>query len=159
MLYFRETRIAYTGRAVLERTLQTRVQARHTHRGVQGEVFSRKAQLINCWLVSWEVDGGGQDLWPSKQTLSVPSKISPPLPDNIIQSKYPFSYFAPITFGSKKKTSFWILPWIQRVTNTFHRYVHNGQGYLPFNMLHQSHLITNLNSRNQSAQVRNPKLP
>ena len=96
----RETRIAYTGRAVLERTLRQGYKL-GTHSGVQGEVFSRKAQLINCWLVSREVDGGGQDLWPSKQTLSVPSKISPPLPDNIIQSKHSFSYFPPITIGLK----------------------------------------------------------
>ena len=87
------------------RRVDLRVQRAHAQGAgrqgsVRGEVFSRKAQLINCWLVSREVDGGGQDLWPSKQTLSVPSKISPPLPDNIIQSKYPFSYFAPIIFGS-----------------------------------------------------------
>jgi transposase InsO family protein len=30
-----------------------------------GEVFSRKAQLINCWLVSREVDRVQQDLWTS----------------------------------------------------------------------------------------------
>jgi len=40
---FRETRIAYHGRAVPERTKGTPLG---THRGVQGEVFSRKAQLI-----------------------------------------------------------------------------------------------------------------
>ena len=96
----RETRIAYTGRAVLERTLRQGYKL-GTRSGVQGEVFSRKAQLINCWLVSREVDGGGQDLWPSKQTLSVPSKTSPPLPDNTIQSKHSFSYFPPITIELK----------------------------------------------------------
>ncbi len=100
-MFIRETRIAYTGRAVLERTLGTQGYKLGTHSGVQGEVFSRKAQLINCWLVSREVDGGGQDLWPSKQTHSVPSKISPPLPGNIIQSKHSFSYFPPITIELK----------------------------------------------------------
>ncbi len=47
----------------------------------------------------------------------------------------------------------------ENATVTSNRYVHHGQDYLPFNTLHQSHLITNLNSRNQSAQVRNPKPP
>ncbi len=66
------------------------VSAGHTGQ-VQGKVFSRKAQLINCWLVSREDDRVEPDLWTSTQTLSVAPKIPNLLPDNIIQSKYSIS--------------------------------------------------------------------
>ena len=73
---------------------------------VQGKVFSRKAQLINCWLVSREDDRVEPDLWTSTQTLSVAPKIPTLLPDNIIQSKYLISILYPIIIGLDRKTSF-----------------------------------------------------
>jgi hypothetical protein len=69
-------------------------------------VFSRKAQLINCWLVSREDDRVEPDLWTSTQTLSVAPKIPTLLPDNIIQSKYLISILYPIIIGLDRKTSF-----------------------------------------------------
>ncbi len=73
---------------VLEKRRSTPIRARCTGEGIStGEqgVLSRKAQLINCWLVSWEADGGSTRWWTEGQTHSSSSKISPPLPDNIIQ--------------------------------------------------------------------------
>ena len=148
VLRLRETRSDSTDECPAARTYQgKRRQGRH--RCVQGEVFSRKAQLINCWLVSREDDRVEPDLWTSTQTLSVAPKIPTLLPDNIIQSKYLISILYPIIIGLDRKTSFGSFYKIQRTTNTSTRYVHLGQGYSPFNTLHQSHLITIKNCKNQ----------
>ncbi len=122
-------------------------------------MFSRKAQFINCWLVSREDARVQQDLWTSWQTLSVASKLSTLLPDNIIQSKHLIYILYPIIIGLDRKTSFGSFHKIQRTTNTSTRYVHYRLGYSPFNTLHQSHLITTKNCKNQWAQVSNLKLP
>ncbi len=58
------------------RALYGRTRVRTEERGG----LSRKAQLINCWLVSWEVDGGSTRWWTAGQTHSASSKISPPSP-------------------------------------------------------------------------------
>ncbi len=124
----------------------------------QKDRISRQAQLINCWLVSREVDRGSTRSLDRRTDSLCSPKISSPLPDNIILSKYLISIFYPIIIGLNQKTSFGSFGRIQRVTNTSSRYVHHGQGYSPFNSLHQSHLITIKNCGNQLAQVSNLKL-
>ncbi len=62
---------------MLERTLRQGYRL-GTHRGrVQGEVFSRKAQLIKCWLVSREVDGVDKIFGQAKRlSLFLPKSLT-----------------------------------------------------------------------------------
>ena len=74
--------------------------------GQKGRDLSRKAQLINCWLVSREVDGGSTRVDKGQQSMFVFFPNSPLLSDNIIKSFSPLSLLYPITIGITQKISF-----------------------------------------------------
>jgi hypothetical protein len=62
---FRETRSDSTDECPAARAYRVSAGKAGTAAYKEDEVFSRKAQLINCWLVSREDDKVQQDLWTS----------------------------------------------------------------------------------------------